>query len=129
MHPFNTIVNPFPSNIVVISQRPDIIFWNECLRKMYIIELTVCHESNFDSANERKTNRYYKLLESVKEKGYRCVQFNILVGSRGFLHLKGIISFCQFLSLGHRDRKSLLLNIIKHTIEESFKIWIIRNRL
>lgn len=123
----NKAGDPFPVDIVTTSQRPDMIIWNRNFRKVVLVELTVCHEFNFDLANKRKSDRYYELVESIRVKGFRCLKHNILVGSRGFLHLDGFESLCKLLSMTQRVRKRFLTTVIRRTIEESFKIWLVRN--
>ena len=42
----------FPTHIIATSQRPDIVIWRKDSTKVYFVELTICHETNFDAANE-----------------------------------------------------------------------------
>ena len=97
------------------------------VQRIYLVELTVCHESNFDAADERKTARYYDLVQSLSEKRYLVKQFNLLVGSRGFIHNANLNSLCTELRIPARTKENMCLQIIKTVMEESFKIWIKRN--
>ena len=118
---------PFPTDIVVTAKRPDVILWNDVVQRIYLVELTVCHESNFDAADERKTARYYDLVQSLSEKRYLVKQFNLLIGSRGFIHNANLNSLCTELRIPARTKENMCLQIIKTVMEESFKIWIKRN--
>ena len=51
----------FPTHIIATSQRPDIVIWRKDPIKVYFVELTIYHETNFDAANECKQNRYKEL--------------------------------------------------------------------
>ena len=44
----------FPLHIVPTDLRPDIVWWNDTEKSLNLLELTVCFESNFDDAAQRK---------------------------------------------------------------------------
>ena len=48
-----------------IASRPDIVIWNDQDRTVVLLELTVCFETNFVKAYERKTIRYLELEEVI----------------------------------------------------------------
>ena len=39
--------------------------WNDTTRSVSLLELTVCHESNFVEAHQRKVTRYLDLEEEI----------------------------------------------------------------
>ena len=53
----------FPPHIAKTDLRPDIVVWNDNTTSVTLIELTVCHESNFVEAYQRKVTRYLELEE------------------------------------------------------------------
>ena len=72
-----------PADIITIGQRPDIVIINRKDKKIALLELTGSFEKNIESANLRKSSRYFDLTNDLKEKGWSadCVPFEI--GSRG----------------------------------------------
>ena len=44
----------FPQHIVTSDLRPDIVCWDDSARKLVLVELTVCFESSFENAAQRK---------------------------------------------------------------------------
>ena len=53
----------FPTHIAATDERPDIVIWNDVVRSVILIELTVPFEDNFAYAEQRKTNRYHGLVQ------------------------------------------------------------------
>ena len=119
----------FPTHIIATSQHPDIVIWRKGPIKVYFVELTICHETNFDAANERKQNRYTELINNMKEKEIICKQINIEVGSREFINIIGLQQFFYLLNIPTKHQQHLMSNIVKTVIEHSFIIWFVRNRL
>ena len=83
----------FPSHITPTDLRPDIVLWSDSQRTLNIIELTVCYETGFEEAADRKTRRYGDLVEEVGKQGYRCQTIPLQVGSRGVIHEEGLNEF------------------------------------
>ena len=52
----------FPCHIVPTDLRPDIVWWDSSFRSVCLAELTVCFETNFDDAADRKTAKYADLV-------------------------------------------------------------------
>ena len=44
----------FPHHIVATDLRPDIVWWNDSVKKILLIELTICFESSFQQAAAAK---------------------------------------------------------------------------
>ena len=55
----------FPPHRASTDLRPDIVVWNDSTRFVALLELTVCHESNFVDACHRKQIRYLDLEEDI----------------------------------------------------------------
>ena len=98
---------PFPSHIINSRLRPDIIIWNERTNRVYIIELMVCYETNFQSANQRRCDRYTELVEEIRS-SYNCQQINISIGSRGIIDHHGLDHFLQILKATTKECKCLI---------------------
>ena len=48
----------FPHHIILTDLRPDLVWWNEAHKSITLVELTVCFETNFEEAAQRKTAKY-----------------------------------------------------------------------
>jgi hypothetical protein len=46
--------------------RPDIVWWDSSSRSVCLEELTVCFETNFDDAADRKTAKYTDLVQQAR---------------------------------------------------------------
>ena len=44
----------FPIHIVPTDLRPDLVWWEDDARILYVVQLIVCYETNFGEAAERK---------------------------------------------------------------------------
>lgn len=119
---------PSPCHLVLASQLPDTILWNVNLHKVLLVELNVCHETNFDASDEHRVTHIW-VSWNVKAKGYACEQYDVLTGSRGCIHLTNLYSFFQFIIFHQRKQKELASDVISCTIKEPFRIWISRNKL
>ena len=53
----------FPTEIALTKKRPDIVNWSVKAKKVFVIELTVPFEENFDWAHQRKLEKYEDLRE------------------------------------------------------------------
>ena len=62
----------FPPHIANTDLRPDIVVWNDTARSVSLLELTVCHESNFIDAHQQKQIRYLDLEEDIRELPISC---------------------------------------------------------
>ena len=56
----------FPMSLAFTDLRPDLVAYS-CLAKTAItVELTICFESNFQDAKERKVAKYSELVEEIE---------------------------------------------------------------
>jgi len=62
----------FPSHIAPTDLHPDIVWWDDTSRTITLIELTVCFESCFDDAKQRKEDRYADLLHALRRAQYKA---------------------------------------------------------
>ena len=116
----------FPLHIVDTDLRPDLVWWDERHRYLHMVELTVCFESNFVEAAERKSAKYMDLVEQSHTKGYETSLLTLQVGSRGVPDLPG---FAKILNLSSRELSVLLTAMSRQALVGSFSIWCSRNRL
>ena len=56
----------FPQLIASTTLQPDIVLWDDTKRRVLLIELTVCFETLFDNAAERKRAKYTELQQSIR---------------------------------------------------------------
>ena len=95
---------------------------------MCLAELTVCFESNFTEAAQRKTAKYMDLLQQARSSGYKAELLTLQVGSRGVPHYDSFQQLAKTLSMGSRDLTNLLKSTARAAIAGSFRIWCSRNK-
>ena len=117
----------FPHHIVPTDLRPDIVWWDDSVRKILLIELTVCFESSFQHAAERKELKYEDVISRARLAGYSGRVITLEVGARGIINHLGFSNLQKELLLSKKDLSRLLSRISHITIVESYKIWCRRN--
>ena len=122
-HGYNFPLHIYPNN----DLRPDIVLWNTVQKHVWIIELTVCYESNVNEARQRKKMKYAELVQGIKSVGYRCVFYPIQVGSRGYIDIESFLPIKNLLGLTTRTFCSVLVNSAVAAITHSEQIWQYRN--
>ena len=80
----------FPPHIASTDLRPDLVIWSDVKQEVWLIELTICFEMNFDKAQLRKETKYLDLVEAIRQTQFRAHTVTLKVGSRGFLDLRGL---------------------------------------
>ena len=75
----------FPTEIALTTKRPDIVLWSVKAKKVFVIELTVPYEENFNWTHQRKLEKYEDLREQCVRNGRITNVFPIEVGCRGFI--------------------------------------------
>ena len=90
-----------PQDVLPTQQRPDLVILNRKEMTIYLIELTVSFETNFESAHLRKTQRYSQMKSDLEEKGYKVFLFPLEIGSRGHISNKNKITIMNTL-LGNK---------------------------
>ena len=75
----------FPTETALTTKRPDVVIWSVKAKKVFVIELTVPFEKNFDWAHQRKLEKYEDLREQCVRNGWLTNSFPIEVGCRGFI--------------------------------------------
>ena len=111
------------SHIVPTDLKPDIAWWNSNSKSVCIAKLTVCFESNFVDAAERKTVKYAGWVQQVAENWYTPTFIPLPVSSRGVPHYQNFEALARFVHImSSRDTRSLIARITKAALQGSFKI-------
>ena len=119
----------FPQHVVATDLRPDIVWWDDIAKKILLIELTVCFESSFKHAAERKTTKYLDVLARARSSGYRGQVITLEVGSQGIIDDSGFSCLKKEFQIKARDLSQLLIRISRTAIMESYKICCRRNSI
>ena len=117
----------FPHHIVPTDLRPDIVWWDDSLRKMMLIELTICFETSFQHAAERKELKYEDVMARARSSGYNGCVITLQVGSRGIIDQSGFSLLKREFNICKQDFTHLLSRISFVVVLESYKIWCLRN--
>ena len=97
----------FPQHITPTDLRPDLVWWNDTSRTLCLAELTVCFESNFEEAAQRKTAKYTDLAEQVEQGGYSTTLLTLQVGSRGVPHYESFLQLASVTNMTEREREEI----------------------
>ena len=119
----------FPTHIAATDERPDIVIWNDVVRSVFLIELTVPFEDNFAYAEQRKTNRYHGLVQLCSNNNYQAQLFTIQVGSRGVIDLPSLSCLANLCKPKQKNWHNLLVALSRAAISGSFLIWCSRNTI
>ena len=79
----------FPQHIVATDLRPDIVWWDDNVRSLYAVELTVPFETSFEKATERKIVKYEDMIQRARATGYVAELITLEVGSKGVINMSG----------------------------------------
>ena len=112
----------FPTDIALTSQRPDLIVWSVAQRKVFLIELTVPFEENFDWAHQRKLEKYEDLREQCIRNGWTTTVFPLEVGCRGFIATSAY-AFLSNLGLSPSEKRKYIEEVQNKALSASAWIW------
>ena len=107
--------------------RPDVVWWDDTRKKICLVELTICFESSFQNAAERKKIKYEEVVERARASGYTATFILLEVGSKGIKNPHGFDCLKKVFNITKRDYATLLVQLSQIAITESFKIWCMRN--
>ena len=118
-----------PDSITGASHRPDMILIDS-ENKMYIVELTVGHESNVDRNIKRKADKYSHLLKDQRLlRTHKKVEFINLVITTGGVFSKDTKPFFTMLnSLQMNIVKYVAIRVITVCIRTSYYIFYMREK-
>ena len=118
----------FPNHIVPTDLRPDIVWWDDSLRRILLIELTICFETSFHHAAERKELKYEDVMARARSTGYSGRVITLQVGSRGIIDQSGFSHLKREFNISKQDYAKLLTRTCFLVLQESYKIWCLRNQ-
>ena len=98
--------------------------WQDRAKRVNVIELTVCFETNFDDVKRRKI---HELIEEAEHRGYQGSLITTEVGSQGILNMAGLEKMKSLVSVGRNKWATFLVDVSRTAMEESHKIWTMRN--
>ena len=118
-----------PPNILVTSQKPDLVIVNKNEKAISLIELTVPWESRLEESRRLKTERYSSLISDIKLKGYKTDFIPLEVGVRGILNRENQESIRKISKLCNErtSSKSLHKSISKSAVSASYFIFLSRD--
>ena len=112
----------FPTEIALTTKCLDIVIWSVKTKKVFVIELTVPYEENFDWAHQRKLEKYEDLREQCVRNGWITNVFPIEVGCRGFI-VNSTFVFLTNLGLPPSDKRKYMEKIQDKALTASACIW------
>ena len=95
----------FPHHITPTDLRPDIVWWNDEKKELWLFELTISFESLVEDARRRKRAKYHDLVEAGRAAGYKSELITVEVGSRGMV---GVSDFAALGTFSMPQRRSSL---------------------
>ena len=118
--------------MAITEQKPDLVVIDksENPTKVMLVELTVPWDAtnSFQAALERKTARYERLTEDVREAGFKTLNLPIEIGCRGVINQRNatnLESICK--QLGIRGLKKLKGALGRIALIGLYRNWLARN--
>ena len=103
--------------------RFDIIMWSAASHMAYLLELTTCFDTNFSAAAERKTTKYFELVDAMTSTTpYKYSLYTLQVGSWGIIEQDSFNPIRSILQCKRKDFSSLLLSLSITVLTKSFKV-------
>ena len=120
-----------PQDMVLTEQIPDLVIIDESVTptKVVLLELTVPWDSSnsFKAALDRKTARYERLCEDLRDKGFNTMNLPFEVGCRGVINARNHLvleDICNLVRI--RARKKLIGSLGRIALLGSYRIWLAR---
>ena len=117
----------FPHHITPTNLRPDVVWWSEQKKELWLLKLTVSFETRVADARASKRAKYHDLVVVGRDAGYRVKLITTEVGSRGMMEDEAFNELREAIEAPRKVFTILCLQIIRATILESFNIWGCRN--
>ena len=116
-----------PHHIVPTNLQPDIVWWSDEKKELWLFELTISFETLVEDARRRKTAKYHDLVEAGLAAGYRSKLITVEVGSRGMVDVSDFTALRNVLDASKKEFSAMTTQVICTAILGSFKIWASRN--
>ena len=113
-----------PPNIMNTSSRLDLVIIENQSKTVWLLELTVSFETNFEAAHTRKKERYASLAQDIDS----CKNIPFEIGSRGHISLsnKTALTLMHSLCKPKPRLTKLIQNISKISLLCSYAIYLSR---
>lgn len=118
-----------PPNVLVTSERPDLVVVDKETGELAMFELTIPHEQRIQVSEKIKTRKYEHLVQDISAKGL-SVSFDTLeIGCRGLVSKKNkdVMSSLLLLCSKSMSRKEFIKGAVKTTLLGSYYIYLARN--
>ena len=116
-------ISTVPTDIVVTTQKPDIVIVDRENKNVVIFELTVPFDTNIQSAHKRKLDRYSNLVSDINQTDYDAYHCAVEIGSRGTIskdNQKRLNELLKPFDISKKDINSVIRNISKIAIVSSY---------
>ena len=111
-----------PERVSETNLRPDMILMSNSTRRMGIVELTVPSEERIEISGELKREKYQRIVQEGREKGWTVRVWAVEVGCRGF-PAASMASFLKDMGIGGGERSRALRRIGEAAESGSRAIW------
>ena len=119
-----------PSTVTGDEYRPDLLLTTSD-KRLYIIELTVGHESNLAKNVNRKKAKYKDLIRQLGDKNFSTVKFvNLSMSSLGVFDKEchTLLEMLKDLRLDKRHQQYCIKKMISTAIRSTYYIFCCRNK-
>ena len=120
-----------PPDLALTEQVPDLVMidWSVTPTRVVLLELTVPWDStsSFKAALDRKLDRYERLTEDLKSRGYNTLNMPLEIGCRGVVDSRNsgvLAAVCSM--VGIRGFKKLRGTLARLALLGSYRIWLAR---
>jgi len=117
-----------PADVLVTSERPDLILLDRAKKEIFIYELTVAFETRIEAAHSLKSDKYAALGDDLFSRGWKVNYHIFEVGSRGHMPQHTKESMYKILKLTDEPMtpKKFYSIISKLIVLCSYKLFIAR---
>ena len=120
-----------PHEMALTEQKPDLVIIDKSVKpvKILLVELTVPWDSsqNFQAALDRKTARYERLTEDLRQAGYDVRNLPLEIGCRGVVNQRNAANLEYICNLvGIRGILKLKGALGRIALIGSYRIWLAR---
>lgn len=92
--------------ILTTSQCPDVVVWNDDVRQVILLELTMPWEEQFGDAEDQKYWHYEDLIAACKEAGWNPEYYHLAVGCGGYVSQKLANLMCGRFGFSTRELRT-----------------------
>ena len=115
--PYYFISIDSPSNIyhhiTPTDLRPDILWWSDKKKELWLFELTISFESRVEDARRRKRAKYHNLVEVGRATGYKSELITVEVGSQGMVGVSDFAALGNILDALKKELAAMTTQVIQ----------------